>query len=483
MMVVNRYELFPNVYANDEQVKAIDKLLLFLDRSNKDIYFLLKGRGGTGKTTLIKKITEDYDGCVIGAALSNAAKEVLLVSMGGEVHTIAKLLGLRESFNLQTGELEFKPRTQWQRENLPPPPISRADLIIIDEASMISKSIFDAIKENKKEDTKVIFMGDNVQLPPIDKDRRKDEDSVIFLIEDRKPECFAELKKRMRQGEESPILPITDLYAYNIENYNKNKPVLENPLFKEFRINKSNDKGSVEFTNDFDNVIKKIAKDFVDNPEDIKHSVAIAHRNKCKEYNNIIYGKHSVEKLNESIRNEILKIKNIDIKDLDYKYNNGDMIIFNTPYLKNARMIATNNQKGIVCSVREDTIKTPYVNTAYKIYRIGIDLTVVNREGVSETVPVKIEVISPESEKEYKEDLKRLWDNNKKKVWYSLSTYFANIDFAYAITVHKVQGSTYNNAYVFESDIMSIKKSSVKERNQAMYVACSRPREKLVIVN
>jgi ATP-dependent exoDNAse (exonuclease V) alpha subunit len=64
-----------------------------------------------------------------------------------------------------------------------------------------------------------------------------------------------------------------------------------------------------------------------------------------------------------------------------------------------------------------------------------------------------------------------------------LSKIFANLQYGYCSTAHKAQGSTYTNTYVIEDNIMSeyTNLSNNKAKNQALYVAVSRPTTKLVM--
>jgi len=48
-----------------------------------------------------------------------------------------------------------------------------------------------------------------------------------------------------------------------------------------------------------------------------------------------------------------------------------------------------------------------------------------------------------------------------------------DLDYGYAITGHKAQGSTYQHVFVLEDDMSMNPK--VKERNQIKYVALTRP--------
>jgi ATP-dependent exoDNAse (exonuclease V) alpha subunit len=53
------------------------------------------------------------------------------------------------------------------------------------------------------------------------------------------------------------------------------------------------------------------------------------------------------------------------------------------------------------------------------------------------------------------------------------------IDYSYAITVHRSQGSEWERVYVEMKDIM--KNRRILERNKLIYVACSRAMGKLIL--
>ena len=70
--------------------------------------------------------------------------------------------------------------------------------------------------------------------------------------------------------------------------------------------------------------------------------------------------------------------------------------------------------------------------------------------------------------------LKNAWDSRRR---------FANVDFAYALTSHKSQGSTYNNVIIIEDDILSVKPITNIEKSQSIYVALTRASEKVYVVS
>jgi len=71
----------------------------------------------------------------------------------------------------------------------------------------------------------------------------------------------------------------------------------------------------------------------------------------------------------------------------------------------------------------------------------------------------------------------------KEKSWikyYEFIRRFADVSYAYAITAHKSQGSTYNTAFVLEDDIDV--NTNIVERNRIKYTAYTRSSKKLYVL-
>jgi len=71
----------------------------------------------------------------------------------------------------------------------------------------------------------------------------------------------------------------------------------------------------------------------------------------------------------------------------------------------------------------------------------------------------------------------------KEKSWikyYDFIRRFADVSYAYAITAHKSQGSTYNTAFVLEDDIDV--NTNIVERNRIKYTAYTRSSKKLYVL-
>jgi len=129
----------------EEQISVIKKTV-----DNNVV--LVTGKGGTGKTSVVKAILNTFSHYRIGmcALSARAARRMVEVTGFREAKTIHRLL----EFN----KIGF----QRNEEN----PLSE-DIIIIDEASMINAFLFNSLLKAVKPYAKIIIVFDHGQLPPI----------------------------------------------------------------------------------------------------------------------------------------------------------------------------------------------------------------------------------------------------------------------------------------------------------------------------
>lgn len=461
----SKYELFPGVYANNGQRDAIDRLEEFLN--SKEDEFTLVGRGGTGKTTIIKKIIAEARGNVGGITVAHKAKKVLGASIGKHrVKTIASALAIK--LDETTGK--FEP-DMFARKN-GRVPIANMDIIIVDEASMISKAMYDEIMTLKKRSAKVIFMGDNAQLPPIG----ASEESPVFKSKNKYI-----LTEKMRQAKTSPIIGIGTLVANNVESTSPKLKVIP----KELRADSFDQQSgsSVKFTDNESKALDEFVEDFKNangNPDFVK-IVTFNNQNHSSS--------QSVKSLNEKVRTKLFG------KRASEQFIVGEMVTAYDTYSRDAGQdvdeIPIHNSddfiindielaKGVKGSVSAQSVKDGYRKFDYQ-YDI-IHLSLLDNEGkpiLGETVPV----IANSSKAKFEADLKELWSRDK-QLAFKLKGEFANLEYGYAITSHKAQGSTYTNVYVMEDNILGpTNGSDVKAKNQSLYVAVSRPTTKLVMIS
>lgn len=129
-------------------------------------YYFLTGGAGTGKTHTINRLKQDYKVVL----LSSTAISALLID-GSTVHSffnfsICNNIQELESYdNKNKNYIWYKRKTKNIKKTL-----FNAELLIIDEVSMISSSLLECIVYRLIEassDIKVLFVGDLYQLPPI----------------------------------------------------------------------------------------------------------------------------------------------------------------------------------------------------------------------------------------------------------------------------------------------------------------------------
>lgn len=153
---------------------------------------IITGGPGTGKTTIIKCIIEIFETCglkvLLGAPTGRAAKR-MSESTGKEATTIHRMLDMGV---FEKEESVFV--TNAEEHSL------EADVVIIDEASMIDITLMNALLKSIKVGTRLIIVGDVDQLPSVGAGNVLND-----FIESRFTKVVR-LKEIFRQGKESMIV-------------------------------------------------------------------------------------------------------------------------------------------------------------------------------------------------------------------------------------------------------------------------------------
>ena len=162
---------------NPEQQSALLTMEDFLNDSEKyNNEIALIGYAGTGKTTIIS-LFDKYirsKGSRIPKYSSPTHRANAVTKMNNpnaDVQTLHKLFGLQPQLEIdKLGELSLEDIKSKQTN---PVRVGRGDLLIIDESSMISDTLYQFIKDNKEKlGIKVIYLGDPAQLAPVDKTKK-----------------------------------------------------------------------------------------------------------------------------------------------------------------------------------------------------------------------------------------------------------------------------------------------------------------------
>jgi hypothetical protein len=133
-------------------MRAADELQAFLASDRRE--FCLTGQAGTGKTYMLHSILGDN---ATYCATTNKAASVLR-KLTGHAQTIHNLLHLTVRNDFATG------KTSLVRD--PKASNIRGHVIVVDEASMVDKTLY-AITKEMCEESKIIWVGDDAQLPPV----------------------------------------------------------------------------------------------------------------------------------------------------------------------------------------------------------------------------------------------------------------------------------------------------------------------------
>jgi len=423
--------------------------------------FLIQGWAGTGKSYLIthfiKGLLENGQHRIAMTAPTNKAVSVL----GGyiddsrvKLSTIHSLMGLRAHID-RDGSMKFKQADKVK--------VAKYDVIVIDEASMINDDLllgnkhivglFEIIADLT---TKIIFVGDAAQIPPVGKDN-----SIPMSEKGReKYSIFTEtLDEVVRQAGGNPIIKL----ATGVRNAIGRDILIP--------IRKSHILCGVGYKfMDYDNLNEYLRKYFTSPQftDSLNFVKIIAWRNK------------TVDKYNVIVRSMIY--------DNPAKICIGERLIAKDIILSpdGSNVLLTINSEFVVGSfeikktTHDEAVLTYY---AAKVYHY-------NMEG--DKVVTDIRIIHEDSEEDY-QLIKNYYLAEAKvakkgsfesatywKKYYNIGQVFASVKYSYAITAHSSQGSTYTNAFVLEDDMDA--NFTIVERNRIKYTAFTRPSKRLLII-
>lgn len=461
---------------NKEQQSAIINAVSFL-KTNTDPtqYYVIEGKAGTGKTTIAKEILKEFeDEQIYVAAVSHKAKGVIKNSFGEDTRgkkffSIASLLGMKGINDNDTQTTKFQVGIKVPLLDNPPA------LLVIDEASMITEDVLKKIidiNSSLSRPFQMLFLGDIGQIQPI-----RDEQSEFYRTHknllNKKSDIFnskhkSKLITRVRQGEANPILPYAD---YFWENSQKENPEL-NPTQHIVRNNQITDKGSLLFSNSEAEILNYVIKA-------VKNAVEKGLTNHVKI---VTYHVNEKTELNQKIHEALFG------KDSDY--SKGDMLILNSPYdLPDVNATMENSSEIQIKSIQDEDTDEFGVHTLY----LETNGTAYTRTG-NEQKDCVIQVVSRNDIGLYNQKLQELASYAKrqtnralkKQAWSDFWEYkgrYADVDFGYAITAHKSQGSTYDIVVVDEKDIMGTTATSNQEKSELIYTALTRPRKTAIVIS
>ena len=465
--LIKNYEKI-NFKLGDKQKEAVKKFI-----STKDAIFILAGYAGSGKTTTSRLILDTYASKIgkeniVACALSgNAANRIKNVT-GYKAYTIHSLLGYtRKGFTFnKDNPLPYK-------------------LIVLDESSMVDLNLFtvllDAIDFEK---SKLFLIGDNAQLPPVgmgevfedllnyskvqkvilDKVYRQKENQVINI--------FAQ---EIRKGK----VPIGYLKKYEdfefvkieIDDYYQKRKEFSPQEFK--KLKDVNYQKIQDYILKDAQLYKDTMKSFLEEEKFIDY---ISYYQVISPIKNGILG---TKELNNKLKNILNPVISLAQENMDYiKVGDKKISIFD-------KVIHLQNKNKPAMKLLEKENLKSSVEIVYERLKNDQEKYIRVFNGQIGIVSNIFQIIDIEEDEDYLEEtdynietiVEVYFPYEKYFTYYTLNEFSLGIiDLAYSITVHKSQGSEYQNV------VMPITFSHFNSlNNKLLYTAVTRAKNGLTI--
>ena len=443
---------------NDDQNKAINKLADFVKSDKPSI--TLSGAAGTGKTYLLNYFLNKVflaESCI--SAPTHKAVRIVEKATHKKGMTLHSLHGLRPNTDIANFNISNP-----QFDPLAEPKINNYRLLAIDEASQINKGINKLnVDRAKLYDVKIVYIGDEYQLPPV-----KERISSVFTDNE-----VIRLNKIMRQEEDNTLLPLFVILRNDIMTNRSNflHALKNNPM----GINSKNH-GYIVL--DESNFYMLMERKFREEPSTRflgwkKATVAEENyniRNMINEdinilnVNDVVTGYNTIhDDFNEEV---IVNSVDYTIQSIENITNDYDFNVYLVTFVSEFGEVSTPIE---VINHRHKSFNN-YVNILNQLHSLAYSASFGSRkQRWAEYYTFKKKIIS-------------MVDIPLSHSKYDISK---DISYAYGLTIHKSQGSTYKNVFIDIKDLLyytngnQVRNSgfnpyAVEFRNKLLYVAFSR---------
>lgn len=410
----------------DHQKEALNEVVERLESGVR--YTTIQGYAGTGKTYLLGRLVNKLKTLkwpVYACAPTHKAARVLNDRIDDKdlrPQTIHSLMGLRLK---PDGRGSYRLEPEMGHE------LPEAGVVIVDEASMVGLDEWPHIEAAW--DLQWVFVGDPAQLPPVN-----ESISPVFELDG------PQLTEVVRQVRGNPIITL----ATAIRNG-------ENP-----EISPAYDgKHGIGVTRSKSAFLESAMRAFSDPRfrDDPTHARILAYRNR------------TVRSYNAAIRRHLFP-------DVDERFTKDEWLVARETWYQDEVPMLINSEEARVISAVTGQVEDDE-NGPWQIWQLTLEAA-----GSGEWKDV--EVLHESEDGRFRRTLEKL-----KKLaiqgegdwldYYTLRERFADVDYTYASTIHKAQGSTFNTAFV---DLQDARTSRKEDRQALLYVAVTRPSERLAVL-
>lgn len=456
---------------NPKQQSTLDDFIQTFKEAKSDkqsLLYQISGPAGTGKTELTRHAIEELsDYSIIVCAPTHKACQVLQERLHGcsiPITTCHQFLDAKPMYNSK-GESKWRFKTKT---------VDIPDLLIIDEVSMINEELyrqFEWLIDNRK--ACILTLGDRCQLPPVL------EEETLFYTQH---SIDAELTQNMRNAHKQYNRLLNRLREFIVDP--KEIPNFTLQQFLEWLSSYTQVYSLQEGSMRFEHIPRSIIQSF----QQTGASVMLAHRTNARN--------NTVQQLNEYIRTHIFKERAQDT------FTEQEQLIFTDYFVAKQDQIFYTNDRAIIKHIQTDY--KPFYNKTFLVYDLELECKQQSEEPihvfyihktvadsfreyqkqiqtqVQEQVD-RIEAVCkqqcPTRCATHRKEIDELWKTfheSKKQVW-------CPIDYAYCLSIHKSQGSTYENVYLFLSDFIWMLRMNQLEFFKLLYVGMSRAKMSTIV--
>ena len=418
----------------EHQQEAYDEVYERL--AEGETYTGLRGYAGTGKTFLVSRLIEQLveEDCTVSVcAPTHKAVQVLSQELGDapvQLQTLHSFLGLRLKPDEDGGDLRVP---EMEERDFP------EGVVIVDEASMIGREEWQYIELAAQRDlmeqqgVQWLFVGDPAQLPPVNEDPSPALEVPGPMLEE-----------IHRQAADNPILDLATQ--------------IRRGEARRFQSQYENGQG-VAITHNREGFLDSVLRTFDTEAFD----------------DNAMYARLLAYR-NRTVRRYNREIRTARYGEESPRFEPGEWLVARETWYHDGETVLLNSEEVRVKKATVDTFEADDLSE-WTVWTLTLRKP---GQGMARTAMVLHEDEFDRYENALeKRRMAAKEDPRKWERFYDLRERFARVDYAYATTTHRAQGSTFDTVFVDRRDLQACRGD---ERNALLYVAVTRPSRRLAVL-